>query len=189
MPRQRNYQAEYAARQARSQAKYGVSYNRQRSLIDQAKATKSGISAEQVRDALAALTRKGVKNPDRIVVKKLGWVETRRSEFRRGRRPALPPAYHDVESDEVAAPAAGRVYAVPDEGSLINDGDLIIGVRGRGGRDHGMLAPDDVIVVQVFVSDGEPVTLGQLLVLIASVDDYEIDSDIFSGPEWEYYRG
>jgi hypothetical protein len=51
MARRRDYAAEYAARQARSQERYGVSYSQQRRLVEQGRT--AGQRPEATRQVLA----------------------------------------------------------------------------------------------------------------------------------------
>jgi len=60
MARTRIYAAEYAARQARSQAQYGVSYNQQRRVVEKAKA--QGLTAASARRVLTETKSAKVTN-------------------------------------------------------------------------------------------------------------------------------
>lgn len=66
--KRRDYKAEYQARQARSQARYGVSYGKQRRLVE--KGRKSGLSAPEVRRTLTSF--KGKPSPGNIVDRLIG---------------------------------------------------------------------------------------------------------------------
>lgn len=60
----RNYAAEYAARNARSKAQYGVTYGKQRSLV--AEGQKAGLKPGSVREGLSKVKAQG-GNPGNVV--------------------------------------------------------------------------------------------------------------------------
>lgn len=63
MAKRRDYKAEYQARQARSQARYGVSYGKQRRLVE--KGRKAGLTPPEIRRTLTSF--KGKPSPGNIV--------------------------------------------------------------------------------------------------------------------------
>lgn len=73
--RKRDYKAEYAARQRRSQARYGVSYGKQRRLVETGQ--RAGLLPSEVRRTLTSF--KGKASPgeivDRLIKRRAGGLE------------------------------------------------------------------------------------------------------------------
>jgi len=90
-PRKRNYKAEYAARKARSEARYGVTYSKQRRLVE--KGQKAGLSPAEVRRTLTSF--KGKAKPGNIVDRLIS-----RREGLEGWDPFAPCINVDKEGDE-----------------------------------------------------------------------------------------
>lgn len=182
--RQRDYAAEYRARQARSQARYGVSYNQQRRIL--AKAERTQVPASEVRAQLARFASQGL-NAGHIVDSLISQVIARNADWKAGRE--VQPISLDFGDDgNIVAPRNGTVTLIADIADYVIAGDIVATVARSG-----VYAPPDwdSFVTSVYVNTGDRVAKGQKIMELLPaeyIDDMRDGLGDDFGDEWNRYH-